>query len=114
MHAFSSPQICVKWDDVYARVGVTSSELIDLVEARGGGGISTSKMCISVLRPAATSCSAVGRRRSGEGAAGVQMEAVQIAGPEGIFEEWKVCGTRLSCVSLVVSGTTLVDIFCVI
>lgn len=89
-------QTAVKWTDVYARAGASASDLVDLVSRRGGGGIAPSKMCISLLQVSSMnpgdshSGGNSGRRRSSEKGGGVQMEALQISGPPGVFEEWNV------------------------
>lgn len=90
-------QRSIYWEDVYARAGVTAQELMVIIADRGGG-VNISKMCISLLRPttavgASDEGVASGRRRfhgAGDRDGGVQLEAVQIAGPEGSFQEWKV------------------------
>lgn len=100
-----SRQISQTWSDLYTRAGVTASEVVELVSNRGPAEVSTSKMCISLLRSASSAVvpdykylGSCGRKRASErggggGRAGApQMEAVQIAGPSGVFEEWKVKG----------------------
>lgn len=67
-----------------------------VVSDRGGGGVNAAKMCISVLRPPTSGSDVDGvgstkRRGAGGGEGGREsLEAVQIAGPEGVFQEWKV------------------------
>lgn len=88
------------WSDLYTRAGVTASEVVELVSNRGPAEVSTSKMCISLLRNFSSAVApdylGSGRKRvserGGGGAGAPQMEAVQIAGPSGVFEEWKVRG----------------------
>ncbi|CAM9413217.1 unnamed protein product, partial [Laminaria digitata] len=88
-------ETAVKWNDIYTLAGASAADLVDLVSRRGGGGIASSKMCISLLQASplnsaeAQSGGKSGRRRSSDKGGGVQMEALQISGPPGVFEEWK-------------------------
>lgn len=108
----------MRWTDIYARAGVTAAELVDIVSERGGGGIRRSKMCISLLRESSSLSSSTspvgvdsGRRRlagGGNGGGGVAMfEALQIAGPEGVFEEWKVRFVVLRAFGLILAGVAV-------
>lgn len=82
---------------------MTTQELMRVVSDRGGGGVNPAKMCISLLRPttSGSDVDVVGsakRRGAGSGECGRgSLEAVQIAGPEGVFEEWKVLVVPLQC-----------------
>eukprot|EP00903_Cladosiphon_okamuranus_P007249 g7034.t2 len=85
------------WKEVYATAGATAAEMVEIVSRLEPAEVSPSKMCISLLRAheAPADFRGTGRRRasaSGQGpcsASLVQVEAVQIAGPSGVFEEWK-------------------------
>ncbi|CAM9781452.1 unnamed protein product [Scytosiphon promiscuus] len=106
----SRVETCQTWRDVYARAGVTAAEVVDLVSERGPAEVSASTMCISLLRASSSSSASVGRddasefhgsgrrRTGGSGSVGggVQMEAVQIAGPSGVFQEWKALTSKQS------------------
>lgn len=75
---------------MYVRAGVTASEVMELVAARGGGGVRPSKLCISVLRSSCRSIADTRKRAAGvTDGGGSSVEAVQIAGPEGVFQERK-------------------------
>lgn len=83
---------------------MTAAEVVDLVSEKGPAEVAASTMCISLLRTSSSSSLGGGggdandfhgsgrRRLGGSGAlgGGVQMEAVQIAGPAGMFQEWRV------------------------
>ncbi|CAN0142172.1 unnamed protein product, partial [Ectocarpus sp. 12 AP-2014] len=96
----SRAEVSQTWSDLYTRAGVTASEVVELVSNRGPAEVSTSKMCISLLRNFSSAVTpdylGSGRKRASErgggGAGASQMEAVQIAGPSGVFEEWKSSG----------------------
>lgn len=84
-------QTTKSWNKVYARTDVTAAEVVELVSNLGPAEVSQSKMCISLLSTpsggtVADSHGTAGRRRG----VGSLMEAVQIAGPSGVFQEWKV------------------------
>lgn len=93
-----SHQICQSWKEVYARAGATAAEMIDVVSSLGPAEVSLSKMCISLLRAQDANTAmpdylGAGRKRAGASSSSLSsrvMEAVQIAGPSGVFEEWKV------------------------
>eukprot|EP00752_Nemacystus_decipiens_P001274 g1270.t1 len=74
------------WKEVYATAGATAAEMVEIVSNLGPAEVSPSKMCISLLRAQQVPPDylGTGRRRVVS-----QMEAVQIAGPSGVFEEWK-------------------------
>lgn len=77
---------------MYATAGATSAEMVEIVSELGPAEVSPSKMCISLLRAQQVPAEflGTGRRSSYQGGGLTQMEAVQIAGPFGVFEEWKV------------------------
>ena len=118
------PQTAVKWNDVYALASASATDLVDLVSRRGGGGIASSKMCISLLRvsplntaesySSGTSGGFSGRRRSSDKGGGVQMEALQISGPPGVFEAWKVGGVLVAAAAAVVVVVVVVVIVVVV
>ncbi|CAB1098165.1 unnamed protein product [Ectocarpus sp. CCAP 1310/34] len=106
------------WSDLYTRAGVTASEVVELVSNRGPAEVSTSKMCISLLRNFSSAVTpdylGSGRKRASErgggGAGASQMEAVQIAGPSGVFEEWKGgAGAELAGLELSEGSELLVE-----
>lgn len=78
---------------MYTRAGATTSEVVKLVTERAKDSVSISRMCISLLRPVMHGQDSDGirsdKKRLGgvwETVGGVQMEAVQIAGPEGALD----------------------------
>ena len=109
----------MKWNDIYVLAGASATDLVELVSKRGGGGIAPSKMCISLLQASTpnpadshsggNSGGYSGRRRSSDKGGGVHMEALQISGPPGVFEEWKVGGVMvMKCSSIVVEVVVVV------
>ncbi len=84
---------------MYARAGATAAEMVEVVSDLGPAEVSLSKMCISLLRVQEADAAmpdylGAGRRRAGASSScscsSRVLEAVQIAGPSGVFEEWKV------------------------
>lgn len=89
------------WSDFYVPAGVTAPQLVDLISKRGESIVRRSQMCVSLLRRTSQgggSEALSGVRKHVGGAMAVkgtvQMEAIQLASPDGTLEDWRV---RVPC-----------------